>query len=97
MGRPRKKDKEKDLLLFQTNRCIVNFYKNHLYMLETLRKEHESMLKKVQKNTSEEFSKNIDYFDENKYNYLRKKTLDLGNDILRELENNLEMFDIRIK
>ena len=29
--------------------------------------------------------------------YLRKKTLDRGNDILRELESNLEMFDIRIK
>ena len=66
-------------------------------MLESLKKEHQSMLKKVQENTSQEFSKNIDYFDENKYNYLRKKTLDLGNDILRELENNLEMFDIRIK
>ena len=36
-------------------------------------------------------------FDDEKYNYLRKKTLDLGNDILRELENNLEMFEIRIK
>ena len=66
-------------------------------MLESLQKEHSSMLKKVEDKTSEEFVKNIDYFDKNKYNYLRKKTLDLGNDILRELENNLEMFNIRIK
>ena len=66
-------------------------------MLESLQKEHSSMLKKVEDKTSEEFAKNIDYFDKDKYNYLRKKTLDLGNDILRELENNLEMFNIRIK
>ena len=90
-------DKIKKLLLFQTNRCIVNFYKNHLSMLESLQKEHTSMLKKVGSETSSEFAKNIDYFDKDKYNYLRKKTLDLGNDILRELENNLNIFEIRIK
>ena len=90
-------DKIKKLLLFQTNRCIVNFYKNHLSMLEGVQKEHTSMLKKVEQKTSKEFSENIDYFNDKKYNYLRKKTLDLGNDILRELENNLEMFEIRIK
>ncbi len=66
-------------------------------MIESLQKEHSSMLKKVKGKTSSEFIKNIDYFDQDKYNYLRKKTLDLGNDILRELENNLEMFNIRIK
>ena len=66
-------------------------------MLEGVQKEHSSMLKKVEQKTSKEFSENIDYFDDEKYNYLRKKTLDLGNDILRELENNLEMFEIRIK
>ena len=66
-------------------------------MIEGVQKEHTAMLKKVEQKTSKEFSKNIDYFDDQKYNYLRKKTLDLGNDILRELENNLEMFEIRIK
>ena len=66
-------------------------------MLEGVQREHTSMLKKVEQKTSKEFSENIDYFNDEKYNYLRKKTLDLGNDILRELENNLEMFEIRIK
>ncbi len=66
-------------------------------MLESLQKEHSSLLKKVEDKTSAEFVKNVDYFDTEKYNYLRKKTLDLGNDILRELEKNLKMFDIRIK
>ena len=66
-------------------------------MLEGLQREHAAMLKKVEGETSKDFSKNIDYFDDEKYNYLRKKTLDLGNDILRELENNLEMFEIKVK
>ena len=90
-------NKVKEVLLFQVNRSIVNFYKNHLTMIEDLKKEHQSMLKKVEKQTSKDFCQNIDTFDNDKYNYLRKKTLDNGNDIVRELESNLEKLDIRIK
>ena len=66
-------------------------------MIEDLKREHQSMLKKVEKKTSKEFSESIDTFDDDKYNYLRKKPLDSGNDIIRELESNLEKLDIRIK
>tara|TARA_B100000676_G_C18089777_1_gene858512 strand:- start:775 stop:1059 length:285 start_codon:yes stop_codon:yes gene_type:complete len=90
-------EKIKQVVLFQTNRSIVNFYKKHLTMIEDLKREHQSMLKKVEKKTSKEFSESIDTFDDDKYNYLRKKTLDSGNDIIRELESNLEKLDIRIK
>tara|TARA_R100000700_G_C3173433_1_gene147953 strand:+ start:1698 stop:1982 length:285 start_codon:yes stop_codon:yes gene_type:complete len=90
-------EKIKQVVLFQTNRSIVNFYKKHLTMIEDLKRENQSMLKKVEKKTSKEFSESIDTFDDDKYNYLRKKTLDSGNDIIRELESNLEKLDIRIK
>jgi hypothetical protein len=66
-------------------------------MIEDIKKDHEIMLKKIEKETSKKFSENIDYFNEEKYNYIRKKTLDLGNDIIRELESNLEMLNLRIK
>ena len=89
--------KIKKALLFQVNRSVVNFYKNHLTMIEDIKKDHEIMLKKIEKGTSKEFSENIDYFNEEKYNYIRKKTLDLGNNIIRELESNLEMLNMRIK
>ena len=89
--------KIKKALLFQVNRSVINFYKNHLTMIEDLKKDHEIMLKKIEKKTSKEFSENIDYFDNDKYNYIRKKTLDLGNDIARELESNLDMLNLRIK
>jgi len=90
-------DKVKEVLLFQVNRSIVNFYKNHLTMIEDLKREHQGMLKKVEKKTSKEFSESIDTFDNDKYNYIRKKTLDHGNDIIRELEQNLDKLEIRIK
>ena len=66
-------DKVKEVLLFQVNRSIVNFYKNHLTMIEDLKREHQTMLKKVEKKTSKEFSESIDTFDNDKYNYIRKK------------------------
>lgn len=90
-------DKVKEIILFQVNRSIVNFYKSHLTMIEDLQRDHEAMLKKVEKKTSKEFSQSIDTFDNDKYNYIRKKTLDAGNDIVRELEQNLEKLQIRIK
>lgn len=90
-------DKVKEIILFQVNRSIVNFYKNHLTMIEDLQRDHQAMLKKVEKKTSKEFSQSIDTFDNDKYNYIRKKTLDAGNDIVRELEQNLEKLEIRIK
>lgn len=66
-------------------------------MIEDLKREHQTMLKKVEKKTSKEFCESIDTFDNDKYNYIRKKTLDSGNDIIRELEQNLDKLDIRIK
>ncbi len=66
-------------------------------MIEDLKHDHQIMLKKMEKKTSREFCENIDIFDNDKYNYIRKKTLDLGNDIVRELESNLDKLDIRIK
>ena len=90
-------DKIKEVLLFQVNRSVVNFYKSHLTMIEDLQREHQTMLKKVEKKTSKEFSESIDTFDNDKYNYIRKKTLDNGNDIIRELEQNLDKLKIRIK
>ena len=66
-------------------------------MIEDLQREHQTMLKKVKKKTSKEFCESIDTFDNDKYNYIRKKTLDAGNNIVRELEQNLEKLEIRIK
>ena len=37
------------------------------------------------------------YFDEDKMQYLRKKTLDLGNEISRNIESEFQNFTIEFK
>jgi hypothetical protein len=85
--------KLKDLLAFQINRNIINLYKRYLNLLEDLQEEHINMLNKLNKKVDLETLKNVDYFDENKYNYIRKRILDLGNETYREIEKTLEFLE----
>lgn len=85
--------KLKDLLAFQINRNIVNLYKRYLNLVEDLQEEHLNMLNKLNKKVDLETLKNVDYFDDNRYNYIRKKILDLGNETYREIEKTLEFLD----
>jgi len=90
-------DQLKELLTFQINRGIVNLYKKYFLIIQDLKQEHEVLLEKVAQETSPDFPQKIDYFTEDKYNYIRKKILDAGNDSIRELEKTLEVIDVRFK
>lgn len=85
--------KIKEFILFQINRNIILLYKRYLNLLEDLQEEHINMLNKLNKKIDLETLKNVDYFDENKYNYLRKKTLDLGNETVREINKTLDFLN----
>jgi len=85
--------KLKDLLSFQIHRNIVNLYKRYLNLIEDLQKEHVNMLNKLNSKIDQQTLKNVDYFDENKYNYIRKKILDLGNETAREIDKALEFIE----
>jgi hypothetical protein len=85
-------NKIKEILLFQTQRNIILLYKRYLNLVEDLQEEHINMLNKLNKKVDLETLKNVDYFDENKYNYLRKKVLDLGNETIREISKNMDFF-----
>lgn len=89
--------KIKEYIVFQINRNIINLYKRYLNILEDLQEEHVSMLNKLNKDVNLEKLKNVDYFDDNKYNYFRKKVLDLGNEALRDIEKNFDFLDLKIK
>lgn len=89
--------KLKEFLMFQLHRNISLLYKRYLNLIEDIQEEHINMLNKLNKKIDLETLKNVDYFDDNKYNYLRKKVLDLGNETLREIEKNFEMLNIEIK
>jgi hypothetical protein len=83
----------KEILTFQVHRNVVNLYKRYLNLIEDLQEEHISMLNKLNKKIDLETLKNIDYFDENRYNYIRKKILDLGNETIREINKSLDFFE----
>lgn len=83
----------KEILTFQVHRNVVNLYKRYLNLVEDLQEEHISMLNKLNKKIDLETLKNVDYFDENRYNYVRKKVLDLGNETIREINKSLDFFE----
>jgi len=83
----------KEILTFQVHRNVVNLYKRYLNLVEDLQEEHLSMLNKLNKKIDLETLKNVDYFDENRYNYIRKKILDLGNETIREINKSLDFFE----
>lgn len=90
-------EKIKEYVKFQIDRSIISLYKKYFEMIEDIHKDHVSLLEKVRDCTSEEFAKNIDYFDSNKYNYIRKKILDSGNDAIRNIESSLKSVKITLK
>ena len=89
-------EKIKEYIIVQTNRSITHFYKKYLNIIEDVSKDHDIMLLKVQQETSKEFADNINYMTAEKYHYIRKKILDGGNEISRELEKSLDKLDISL-
>jgi hypothetical protein len=90
-------EKLKEYIKFQYNRNITSLYKKYFEMIDDLKHEHESMLKKVAEESSENFAKNIDYFSNDKYNYIRKKILDAGNDAIRNIDTSFKSINISLK
>ena len=66
-------------------------------LLQDIVIEHQQMLSKLEKHVDKETLKNINYLNKEKYNYLRKKTLDVGNEAVRDFEKSIENFKITLK
>jgi hypothetical protein len=90
-------DKLKSFVYFQIQRNIVSLYKRYINLIEDLQEDHINMLNKLNSKIDQNTLKSIDYFDENKYNYIRKKILDNGNEVIREIEKNLEKLNFTLK
>jgi hypothetical protein len=90
-------DKLKSFVYFQIQRNIVSLYKRYINLIEDLQEDHISMLNKLNSKIDQSTLKNVDYFDENKYNYIRKRILDNGNEAIREIEKNLEKLNFTLK
>jgi len=90
-------NKVKDYVSFQIHKSLVNLYKRYLNLVEDIQEDHKSMLEKLNNKIDSNTLKNIDYFDDNRYNYLRKKILDIGNESIREIEKNFEFIKMEFK
>ena len=88
----------KDIIHFQVHRNIVSLYKKYFEITEDLRQEHEAFILKLQEKTLDDLDlKSINYFTEEKYDNIRKKILDSGNDSIREIEKALDFVEITLK
>jgi len=96
-GKVSTSDPLKAYIVFQHHRNTTNLYKAHLGIVRDLYNDHFLMLKKLEQYIPQEALENINYLNEEKYNYIRKKTLDLGNEAIRDFENNMGKVDINLK
>ena len=87
----------KEIISFQIHRNITNLYKKYFEISEDLLEEHKLFVARVKSLNDSSKVDLIDYFTEEKYNNIRKKILDAGNDSIREIEKALEFVDIKIK
>tara|TARA_R110000824_G_scaffold27407_3_gene93147 strand:- start:2187 stop:2471 length:285 start_codon:yes stop_codon:yes gene_type:complete len=81
----------KDILDFQVNRSITALYKQFLVMLEDLQEEHLRCVNKIKRESSVNLDE-YNYLDQTKMDYLRKKTLDSGNNCKREIMTVIDHF-----
>jgi hypothetical protein len=90
---------ERELLEFQVLRAITNLYKSFLILIEDLSEDHKEQFERLKEALpeSEDVLRQAEYLDEGQLNYLRKKVLDSGNDVRRELFSCMENFEIKFK
>lgn len=87
---------ENNLVGLQTQKEIISLYKSFLEILENIKQQHETMLKKAGINVDEHYLKDINYFTQEYHDQMRKRILDHGNDTIRSLLAFLEYFDFQI-
>ena len=97
MARLEKGSPVRDIISFQIHRNITNLYKKYFEISEDLLEEHKLFIARLKSLNDSSKVDLIDYFTEEKYNNIRKKILDAGNDSIREIEKALEFVDIKIK
>ena len=87
----------RDMLSEEYGRSIRDLFKSFLILIEDLNEDHRANFSKLKSALPEEYRPIIDqadYFDEKKLKYLRKKVLDMGNENLRNVENNYSKYII---
>ena len=97
MAKLEKGNPVKEIISFQIHRNITNLYKKYFEISEDLLEEHRIFVARLKDLDDVSKVDSIDYFTEEKYNNIRKKILDAGNDVVRELERTLDFVEIELK
>lgn len=87
---------ENNLITVFTHKEVTLLYKTFLEVIEDLRNDHQIMLDKVAVKAGEEFAKDVNFFTPAKYEQLRKRILDQGNECSRRLLAFLDFFEFII-
>ncbi len=86
----------KEFITLQIGKSITRLFKSHLDNLEDLKSENESILSKASLKTSPEFTSSINSLDSEKFDQMRKRVLDAGNDSIREVGAMLDIFEYEV-
>lgn len=87
---------ENNLIVVFTQREITALYKAFLEVIEDLQNDHRIMLGKVSEKSGADFARAIDFFTSEKYEQIRKRILDQGNECSRKMISFLDFFDFII-
>lgn len=87
---------ENNLITVFTHKEVTLLYKTFLEVIEDLRNDHQIMVDKVAEKTGDSFAKDINFFTPAKYEQLRKRILDQGNECSRRLLAFLDFFEFII-
>lgn len=88
-----------DLVKFQANRKLTWLYKFFLEMLEDLFEEHKQKREQVKnsllelgisQNATDTLIEIFDVFNESRMSQMRKRILDRGNDLIRQLNEEVQ-------
>lgn len=92
-----KQKKDNALLQAESKRIITKLFKSYLNSLEDIKFQHHSALERLKGQLSPEQIEILNYLDFCRYSMYRKRTLDNGNETVRDLNNFLENFDFQLK
>lgn len=82
------------------SKSIKTLFKSFLVILEDLNIEHKIEFGKLKEKLPKKYRDIIDqadYFNEEKKQYLRKKVLDIGNEVIREVNEELSKNNVEFK
>jgi hypothetical protein len=87
---------DNNLVAIQTHKEVTRLYKSFLELIEDIRNDHETMVKRITEKYGPDAAKDIDYFTQAKYEQIRKRVLDSGNETARQMLNFLDFYDFAI-